>query len=381
MVGIGMALFALSITAGAPEQVVLDDAKQVIVYREAGRFGGWPANHGIWIWGNEILVGYSRGYYKDMGPRHHIDREKPEEHWLARSLDGGETWSQEHPADSGFLIPEGDSLHGTEKEGVAIKPTTECPGGINFTHPDFALTMRMNSVNDGQSRFYYSYDRGKTWEGPFRFPDFDTPGTAARTDYIVEDADSCLFFSTAAKSDGEEGRVFCFRTDDGGKSFQFLSFIGPELEGDSHFGIMPSSVRINENELLVAQRVHEGDRRYIALHRSLDNGKTWIAEPAPVESTGSGNPPAMVKLKDGRICLTYGYRAEPFSMCAKISADNGKTWGPELAYRTGGATTDMGYPRSVVRPDGKVVTIYYFADGKEGPERFIEATIWAPPAK
>ena len=380
MIGIGLALYALSITAGAPEQIMLDNVEHVKVYGEPGRFGGWPANHGIWIWGNEILVGYGRGYYKDLGDRHHIDRDKPEEHWLARSLDGGETWTLENPAEKGFLIPEGAALHGTEKEGVAVKPTTDCPGGINFAHPDFAMTMRMNSVDNGQSRFYYSYDRGKTWEGPFRFPNFDTPGTAARTDYIVEDSDSCLFFSTAAKSDGKEGRVFCFRTDDGGKSFQFLSYIGEELKEDGYFGIMPSSARLGENELLVAQRRREGERRYIALHRSVDDGKTWTAEPDPVESVGVGNPPAMIKLHDGRVCLTYGFRDKPYNMCAKISDDGGHTWGPELVYRTGGITTDMGYPRTVERPDGKVVTIYYFADGKEGPERFIEASIWTPPA-
>ena len=71
-----------------------EDATHVKVYYEAGRYGGWPANHGIWSWGDEILVGFSRGYYKDLGPtRHAIDREKPEEFWLARSLDGGETWT------------------------------------------------------------------------------------------------------------------------------------------------------------------------------------------------------------------------------------------------------------------------------------------------
>lgn len=380
MLGIGIVLAVLNAALAAPAEVTIEDSKQVIVYREAGHFGGWPANHGMWSWGNELLVGFSRGSYKDRGNRHHFDDEKPEEHWLARSLDGGETWTMEHPADQGFLIPEGESLHGIETPGLAIPPSTPCPGGINFTHPDFALTMRMNSVNAGQSRFYYSYDRGKTWEGPFLFPNFDLPGTAARTDYLVEDQDSCIFFSTAAKSDGNEGRVFCFRTDDGGKSFQFLSFIGPELAGSGHFGIMPSAVRIGENELLVAQRLHGDDRRYIALHRSLDNGQHWFAEPDPVETTGAGNPPAMIKMQDGRICLTYGYRQEPFSMRAKISADGGKTWGPELIYRTGGATKDMGYPRTVQRPDGKVVTLYYFSDGKEGPERFIEATIWAPPA-
>lgn len=380
MSGLGWLLCIAGLAAGAPDQVVLEDAEQVVVYRESGRFGGWPANHGMWSWGNELLVGYSRGYYLDRGGRHHFNPDKPEEHWLARSLDGGKTWTQEHPAEHGDLIPEGDSLHGTEKEGVAIPPTVPSPGGINFTHPDFALTMRMNSVNDGQSRFYYSYDRGKTWEGPYLLPNFDMAGTAARTDYLVEDQDSCIFFSTGAKSDGREGRVFCFRTDDGGKTFQFLSYIGPEL-GEGQFGIMPSSVRLGENELLVAQRNRRGENRNISLHRSTDNGKSWTAEPDPVASTGAGNPPAMIVLEDGRVCLTYGYRAEPFSMCAKISDDGGKTWGPELVLRNDGITKDMGYPRTVQRPDGKVVTTYYFSDGAIGPERFIGATIWTPPAK
>lgn len=373
-------LIAVSSLAAAPEQVILQDVQHVKVYGEQGRFGGWPANHGIWIWDNEILVGYSRAWYKDMGDRHHVDREKPEEHWLARSLDGGESWKQEHPAEHGYLIPEGESLHGIETPGLEIKPATECPGGINFTHPDFAMTVRMNNVGSGDSRFYYSYDRGKKWEGPFKLPNFDMPGTAARTDYIVEDQDSCMVFSTAAKSNGKEGRVFCMRTDDGGKSFQFLTYIGPEM-GEGSFGIMPSSVRLSDNELICAVRIHDGERKYIGLYRSVDNGKTWTAEADPVDNVGRGNPPAMIQLRDGRVCLTYGYRAKPYSMCAKLSDDGGKTWGPELVLRNDGNTTDMGYPRTVQRPDGKVVTVYYFADGKEGPERFIAATIWAPPAK
>jgi hypothetical protein len=59
--------------------------QHVRVYAEPGRFGGWPANHGIWSWGDEILVGFSAGYHKDNGPnRHAIDHDKPEEHLLAR---------------------------------------------------------------------------------------------------------------------------------------------------------------------------------------------------------------------------------------------------------------------------------------------------------
>jgi hypothetical protein len=89
------------------------EARHVMVYHKPGRFGGWPANHGIWSWGDEILVGFSAGWYKDLGPeRHAIDRDKPEEHLLARSRDGGRTWTIEDPGEHGALIPVGKALHG-----------------------------------------------------------------------------------------------------------------------------------------------------------------------------------------------------------------------------------------------------------------------------
>src|SRR6516165_10667538 len=78
--------------AGEPPRVI----RHVVVYAEEGRFAGWPANHGIWSWGHEILVGFSRGYYKDRGAFHHIDHDRPEEHVFARSRDGGNTWAVEH---------------------------------------------------------------------------------------------------------------------------------------------------------------------------------------------------------------------------------------------------------------------------------------------
>src|SRR2546421_10176750 len=109
--------------------------RNVKVYAEPGRFGGWPANHGLWSWGNEILVGFSRGYYKDLGPElHNIDREKPEDHLLARSLDGGDTWTIENPAAQGALIPTGKALHGTAPPGLKEQPWRDSPGGIDFTH-------------------------------------------------------------------------------------------------------------------------------------------------------------------------------------------------------------------------------------------------------
>src|ERR1700693_4801064 len=44
-------------TTGAPRVI-----EQVTVFFEPVRFGGWPANHGIWVWGNEIVVGFGGGF-------------------------------------------------------------------------------------------------------------------------------------------------------------------------------------------------------------------------------------------------------------------------------------------------------------------------------
>ena len=121
----------------SPHGVVL---QHVMVYHEPYRFGGWPANHGIWSWGNEILVGFSAGTYKDLGPNlHAIDLDKPEEHLLARSRDSGLTWQIENPSVKGVLVPAGKALHGTPPPGLQERPWRDCPGGIESTIVDVTL--------------------------------------------------------------------------------------------------------------------------------------------------------------------------------------------------------------------------------------------------
>ncbi len=356
--------------------IPVKDLKHVVVYEKEGRYGGWPANHGIWIWGDEILVGFTEGHYKDLGPdRHHIDRETPELHYLARSKDGGETWAIIDPGLQGDLITEGGYMHGVPREDTAIPPLMDCPGGIPFTHPDFALAARMDNIGNGSSRFWYSLDRGNDWSGPYRLPNFDFYSTAARTDYQVEGPSMLTLFSSAAEDDSNEGRPFCMRTRDGGKTWELVSKIGPDPRG---FSIMPASVKLDQDTYYVAVRRREGEHRWIAAFRSDDNGESWQEMPDPVDECGDGNPPSLIRLKDGRLCLTYGYRSEPFSICARLSGDEGRTWGPIRTLRTDGAGQDMGYCRSVQRNDGRVVTLYYFTHPVTGPERSIVATIWKP---
>jgi len=364
----------------APMALAADvSVEHVMVYHEKGRFGGWPANHGIWSWGNEILVGFSAGYHKDLGPeRHNIDHDKPEEHLLARSLDGGKTWRIENPAEAHVLLGTAGMRHGIVPPGYSEPEPVDCPGAIDFTHPDFAMTCRMSGVHTGVSRFYYSYDRGRSWKGPFRLPLFGQPGIAARTDYIVNGPRDCMLFLTASKTNEREGRPICVRTTDGGKTWEMLSFIGPEPAG---YAIMPSTVRLSPRELFTTIRRNQGGenpRNWIEAWRSADDDRSWSFVNEPVSDTGEGNPPALIRLADGRLCLTYGRRAAPFGIFAKLSRDSGGTWSDPLTLRADGGGRDLGYTRSVQRPGGRVVTLYYFWDAKTGPERYIAASIWSP---
>jgi BNR repeat-like domain len=357
-------------TAGEPPRVV----HRVKVYSEPGRFAGWPANHGIWSWGNEVLVGFSRGYDKDNGVDYHIDQDRPEDFLLARSKDGGATWSIEEPNPPGALAGTKGMRHAAMPPGMAEERPSPLREPIDFGHPDFALAVHMQDHQGGASCFYFSYDRGKSWRGPFRLPLFGQKGVMGRTDYLVEKRDTCLLFLTATKSDGTEGRPFSAQTSDGGLTWQFLGFIGSEPRG---YAVMPSTVRISAIDLVTAVRLRDAPRRWIDAYVSRDDGRSWSYLSTPAPDIGQGNPPALVRLADGRLCLTYGYRAPPFAIHARQSADQGKTWTDPFILRGHGGSQDIGYPRSVVRPDGKVVTVYAFHDRAESI-RAIEATIWDP---
>lgn len=344
-------------------------ARNVVVYRQAGRFGGWPANHGIWSWGDEIVVGFEAGHYKYSERGHAIDYTRPAEHLLARSLDGGETWSIEKP--ESLLPPPGTKMANVPTEPGG-KPAIDCPLAIDFTHPDFAMTIRMASHQNGPSRFYYSYDRGKTWNGPYKFPDFGEAGVAARTDYLVNGKYDLTAFVTVSKPNAREGRPVCVRTRDGGRSWRMLAYIGPQPPGRD-YAIMPASVRLAKNSILTVFR----RRHWIEAWRSDDDGRWWTFKNIPVPDTGRGNPPSLTKLEDGRLALVYGYRAEPYGIRAKLSSDNGETWSDAIVLREDGGNWDLGYPRTVQRTDGKLVTVYYYNNAPNA-ERFIGGTIWDP---
>ena len=343
----------------------------VIVYQEAGRFCGWPANHGIWAWGDEILVGFERAHYQVQEQEHSIRRDLPSEMRFARSLDGGETWRLEEAAPLTMGRP--SAITTTQENSI---PLTQA---IRFDHPDFVMKALGH-------QFILSYDRGKQWQGPFSFPDFGKELTA-RTDYIVTGPESCLIFLAAVEPAVQarlKDRAFCIHTADAGNSFQQRGYIAGEPI--TVRSVMPSTVRGSRGQLISALRrrfdTQVGDDLvqscWIDVCHSSDEGHTWEFL-SKVGDTGehNGNPPSLIRLRDGRLCAAYGVRRAPFGIRAKLSSDDGHTWGEEIMLRTDARTWDIGYPRMVQRTDGKIFTTYYYTTAGN-PEQHIAATIWDP---
>lgn len=364
--------------------------QQVTVYHEPGRFAGWPANYGMWRWGAEIVVGFTVGAHKTVKRGHAIDKSHPFVNMQARSLDGGRSWQVE---DFHGARPGGRGLSADEHMGPGLRlaelvdaDSAEIPArALDFDQPDFALMAARTGIGRGVVSFFYlSSDRCRSWAGPYRLPLFGCTGIAARSDYLIQGTQSALFFLTANKADGDEGKVICAGTEDGGQSFALRSQVGAEPAGHGDFAIMPASLQLASGRILCARRCREGATRlsWIDLYASDDDGRAWryLNTPATfVEPGHSGNPPVLLQLPGSRLALVYGNRDRPYRICARLSADEGESWSDEVVLRAGGANGDMGYVRAVARDDGAVVAVYYFNDRPDGDgERFIEATIWTP---
>jgi hypothetical protein len=350
----------------------------VRVFYEEGKYGGWPANWGMWNWGNEVLVGYTMADHKDTAG--HTYEPKSALAKFSRSLDGGLTWKMEDAYEHG--ITESTWEHNLHERSKAPEVLKEA---IDFKHPDFALTFRMRSATSKGTSFYYTYDRGKNWKGPFdlkvQFPGRNPVGIVSRTDYIVDGKnDMTAFLTVAFNENGKNWReVSCSRTTDGGRTWTHLAWLGPPGRNS----IMPSSLRLRKNKLLTLIRRTVPPE--MAAYYSEDNGKKWVQSKDPVKVDANGHPPALLKLKDGRLCLVFGIRnaktmEDGVGMYVTYSKDEGKIWtAPQLLRGKDGASGDMGYPRAVLLPNGKVVATYYYNHLREGNKyRYIACTIFDP---
>jgi len=117
------------------------------------------------------------------------------------------------------------------------------------------------------------------------------------------------------------------------------------------------------------------------LYFSDDDGATWKHRPVDSDTQGriAGDnqfPAHLLRLSSGMIVLTYGNRTKNSGVDARFSHDAGRTWSDR--YRVLNCAGDLGYPVSVQRADGQVVTAYYASSiaGHQGYHMGI--VIWDP---
>lgn len=379
------------------------NAQHSIIYYQPGRFAGWPANNGGFIFDqNEIIVGFTEAPYKKSNSH---NAEKPFLTWQARSKDGGKTWTTQDP----------DKYVGDFGDTPQLKTL---PASINFKHSEFVMRVvgaSYHGAEDGRSHFFYSYDKGNTWQGPYSFGDLlqwkelaDTElnELSPRTDYIVTNQNECLlFFSARKKNVFGTDRLFCIKTSDGGKSFSFQGWvIGPDKSSGNYpkvnlfkdnnlnpfanecRAVMSQSERLNDGTLVSIMRrkyvtKDKKEIHWIDAYSSVDEGKTWNFLSTIADTGGSnGNPPAFTTTADGRLCVVYGER-DNGTIRVIYSSDKGKTWSKPQILMDGFWSEDMelndlGYPRVVRRSDGKMVAMYYYST-KENLHH-LRATIWKP---
>ncbi len=219
-----------------------------------------------------------------------------------------------------------------------------------------------------------SRDGGKTWEKIGGLPRVENgwceliPFGDIRADKSGTLAVSCYHgkFSDPAKSTKIPGyRSRLLRSSDRGKTWKTGPVIGAVHNETT---ILP----LGRNRWIAAAREKQVD-----IIRSSDNGRSW-SEPEPATGRNEING-HLLSLADGRTLLSYGVRqADRFGVCAKLSDDEGRTWGP--VFRIADSTErDCGYPSSVQLRDGRIVTGWYAKASSLSDDYHMGSTVWTPP--
>ncbi len=247
-----------------------------------------------------------------------------------------------------------------------------CSGWTDITQPP---RPKQASFRDDILRTWVcrSSDGGWTWSQSKAFPARE-PGWSEHIPFgdIFAAEDGSLRTSTYQGKFRDETkstktgswRSWQFRSDDDGRTWQAVNVIGP---------------RHNETALF-----HAGGSRWLAAARidavelfaSDDDGASWSG-PQRVTERNEINA-HLVRLSDRRLLMTYGNRVKGrFGVLAKFSSDEGRTWSSPVRLAHS-ASSDCGYPSSVQRADGKVVTAYYSKQSASCDHYHMGVVIWDP---
>lgn len=291
-----------------------------------------------------------------------------------RSLDGGRTWSEAevvraHPnsderESSLALLSDGTVLM-NEWVNTFYDERGRYRGGVRESGEQRSLSV-LGPAAPGRRRpgIYVarSSDGGRTWT--WQEEPIDSSRALHTSERVVELPSGRLlmicYFSNEVRIEGVQGRrmgVSLITSDDRGTTWSADRVLAdlPDVSLAE-----PALLRLRSGRLLsvIRNETRPGSPYYQVT--SDDAGETW-SRPAPTAIPGFRNPVSLVQLDDGRVLCIYGAREDPAGMYVVASEDDGETW--DLAHRRilrdDQTNFDLGYPSSVLMPDGSVFATYY----------------------
>jgi len=282
------------------------------------------------------------------------------------STDGGRTWQfRGRPAPhepeknrmncAAGLAPNGDLLvlvSGWSDRDVPGKPRS---------HHGVGHTL--------QAWVCRSKDAGHTWETIGVLPDTGEQFAHVPFGDVTIANDGALCVATYVwHEDKQHHSTYFTRSYDNGATWSTPVSLNP-------LGNETAILHLGDGRWLAASR--EEDDTHIHAFTSTDDGHTWTrGEPMSLSKQVTGH---LTRLADDRILFTYGNRVPgEYGVLARLSNDEGQTWGEP--FRLGNMPSwDGGYPSSIQRADGQIVTAFYSDHPERGDNQYqMDVAIWNP---
>lgn len=195
-----------------------------------------------------------------------------------------------------------------------------------------------------------STDGGVTWSSPL-------PTVVNSPHGPIQLADGRLLYA-GKRLWTEDTRIGVAESVDDGQTWRWLAEI-PTRDGDDPTKDYHElhAVEAADGTLVAQIRNHGGQNTGETLQTtSRDGGRTWSV-PRPIGVWGL--PSHLLRLRDGRLLMSYGYRRPPFGNQARVSLDSGASWSEPLVISDDGVGGDLGYPSTVQLADGSLLSIWY----------------------
>ncbi len=307
----------------------------------------------------------------------------------ARSTDGGYTWSPPYSIQD---TPLDDRDAGLCLVGERILLTSFTNGraqqrkffAAKGHEPDEKarrlIEAYLDMITDEDEARYIgstlaiSCDGGRTFGEPM----CDLPVSSPHGPTVLQSGE-ILYVGTVDVPTARFGKrlpngIYATRLDKNGRPVGELQCI-TLYPGDDIEYYEPHAAKMPNGDILVAIRAERREPRLRTTHlcRSTDGGKHFSA---PQPTGWVGLPPHIFVTRKGEVVLTYGRRDTPFGICARISRDNGYTFGEEIVLRNDGVNGDLGYPSTAQNENGDLVTVYYMKNEASQYAADIEYTVW-----